>query len=66
MIVSGDLILDQGVRELADLHHLHNSAFTALFSDVSLDIRSLAVPGPTSTKYKKGGDVVVSVLDHVV
>jgi len=58
LIVSGDLILDQGVRELADLHHLHNSAFTALFSDVSLDIRSLAVPGPTSTKYKKEKDLV--------
>jgi len=58
LIVSGDLILDQGVRGVTDLHHLHNSSFTALFSQTMLDPKTVTVPGPASTKYKKEKDLV--------
>lgn len=58
LIVSGDLILDHGVREVTELHRLHRSSLTALFIGNMLDPKDVAVPGPKSTKYKKEKDVV--------
>jgi len=58
LIVSGDLILDQGVRGVADLHRQHRSALTALFSHSGLDPKTVEVPGPKSTKHRKEKDLV--------
>lgn len=48
MIVSGDLVTDFDVHELVDLHRVHRSSVTALFTTKSLDPRSVHVPGPKS------------------
>jgi len=58
LVVSGDLILDQGVREVTELHRLHRSSLTALFISNMLDPKNMVVPGPKSTKYKKEKDLV--------
>ena len=61
MVVSSDLVTDVQLRHLTDLHSVHSSSLTALFSHSVLDHKSVEVPGPKS-KPKKERDFVG--IDH--
>lgn len=53
MVLSSDLITDIQIHNITDLHRVHGSAVTALFSRAGLDPKNVPVPGP-KRKPKKG------------
>ena len=54
VIVSGDLMLEESMRGMVDMHRMNNAAFTAMLSKSMFDLKNIVVPGAKSTKYKKG------------
>jgi translation initiation factor eIF-2B subunit gamma len=58
LVVSGDLILEEGTRGLMDMHRINRSAFTAMVTKQSLDLKNLEMPGPKSSKFKKERDLI--------
>jgi len=58
VIVSGDLILEEGMRGMVDMHRMNNAAFTAMLSKSMFDLKNIVVPGAKSTKYKKERDLI--------
>ena len=54
VIVSGDLILEESMRGMVDMHRMNNAAFTAMLSKPMFDVKNAVVPGAKSTKHKKG------------
>ena len=67
MIVSGDLILEDGdVRGLVELHRTRSAAMTCLLSRSSLDLKAVSVPGAKTTKYKREGDLIGMKEDRLV
>ena len=67
MIVSGDVILDDGdVRGLVELHRTRSAAMTCLLSRSCVDLKAVSVPGAKTTKYKREGDLIGLKEDHLV
>jgi len=58
LVLSGDLILEQGTRSLVDKHLMNRAALTALLTKPIFDLKNIAVPGPKSTKFKKERDLI--------
>jgi len=65
LIVSGDLMLEESLRGVVDLHRMNNSSFTALLSKPMFDVKSAVVPGSKSTKHKKERDLIGLSGDRV-
>jgi len=57
LIVSGDVILEKGIRGLVDKHRINRSALTAMLAVESADMKSVTVPGP-KTKFKRDKDLI--------
>ena len=45
LIVSGDLILEESLRSVIDLHRMKSAACTALLAKNSVDMKNIVVPG---------------------
>ena len=45
LIVSGDLVMEESLRPVFDLHRTKNSALTTLLTNNSLDMKTVSVPG---------------------
>jgi len=58
VIVSGDLMLEESMRGMVDMHRMNNAAFTAMLSKPMFDLKNVVVPGAKSTKYKKERDLI--------
>ena len=56
-ILSCDLFTDFHVHQLVDLHRIHSSSMTALFTKNSLDLKSIGIPGP-KVKVKRERDFI--------
>ena len=56
-ILSCDLFTDLHVHQLLDIHRIHNSSVTALFTKNVLDMKSISVPGPKA-KVKREKDII--------
>lgn len=54
MIVSGDLVMEENMRGMVDMHRMNSSSFTALLSKPMFDVKTAVVPGAKTTKHKKG------------
>ena len=54
VLVSGDLVMEESMRGMVDMHRMNNAAFTALLSKPMFDVKNAVVPGAKSTKHKKG------------
>ena len=57
VIVSGDLMVEEGMRGMVDMHRMKNAAFTAMLAKPMFDVKNVVVPGAKSTKYKKGSNI---------
>ena len=57
VIVSGDLVMEQSMRSVVDLHLTKNSSFTTLLARTP-DLRTVTVPGSKATKYKRERDLI--------
>ncbi len=60
-VLTSDLFTDLSVHQLVDLHRIHRSSVTALFSKASLNLKDIVVPGPKS-KPKAERDIIG--IDH--
>lgn len=58
VLVSGDLVMEETMRGMVDMHRMNNSAFTALLSKSMFDVKTAVVPGAKSTKHKKERDLI--------
>jgi len=58
VIVSGDLVMEESMRGMVDMHRMNNSTFTALLSKPMFDVKTAVVPGAKSTKHKKERDLI--------
>jgi len=58
VIVSGDLMLEESMRGMVDMHKMNNASFTAMLSKPMFDLKNIVVPGAKSTKYKKERDLI--------
>ena len=56
-VLSCDLFSDFHVHQLMDLHRIHGSSVTSLFSKNSLDLKKIKIPGPQA-KVKKERDFI--------
>ena len=56
-VLSCDLFTDLHVHQLLDIHRIHDSSVTALFTKNLLDLKSIVVPGPKA-KVKREKDVI--------
>ena len=66
VIVSGDLVMEDSLRGLLDLHRMKSAAMTALLARTAADMRGVAVPGDKkSNKYKAERDLVGLHGDHL-
>ena len=54
LIVSGDLIIEESMKGMLDVHKMNSAAFTALLSKRMFDVKNMVVPGAKTTKHKKG------------
>jgi translation initiation factor eIF-2B subunit gamma len=57
VIVSGDLMVEEGMRGMVDMHRMNNAAFTAMLAKPMFDMKNVVVPGAKSTKHKKGSNL---------
>jgi len=65
LIVSGDLITGENLRNLTDLHRAKRSGLTMLLNKPAFDLKTLVVPGSKSNKYKAERDLVGLSEDRV-
>ena len=65
VIVSGDLVMEDSLRGLLDLHRMKSAAMTALLARTAADMRGVAVPGDKkSNTYTGARDLVGLHGDH--
>jgi len=64
LIVSGDLILEESLRGVIDLHRMKSAACTALLAKSTLDLKNIIVPGDKK-KFKKERDFIGLSGDHL-
>lgn len=64
LIVSGDLILEESLRGVIDLHRMKSAACTALLAKNSVDLKNIVVPGDKK-KFKKERDFIGLKGDHL-
>ena len=66
IIVSGDLVMEESLRGIMDLHRMKNASFTSLLAKNSIDMKAVIVPGDKkNTKYKKERDLIGLHGDHL-
>jgi len=58
VIVSGDLVMEESMRGMVDMHRMNSSAFTALLAKPMFDVKTAVVPGAKTTKHKKERDLI--------
>jgi len=58
LLVSGDIVTNQNLTRLTDLHRCKKSGLTLLLNKPAFDLKDLTVPGSKSTKYKKERDLI--------
>ena len=56
-VLSCDLFSDFHVHQLMDLHRIHGSSVTSLFSKNTIDLKKVVIPGP-KVKVKKERDFI--------
>jgi len=65
LLVSGDVVTNQHLRILTDLHRCKKSGLTLLLNKPAFDLKDLTVPGSKSNKYKKERDLIGLSGSHV-
>lgn len=58
LVVSGDLVSQESITSLADLHRANGADLSILLNRPAFDLNQIQVPGSKSTKYKKERDLV--------
>ena len=64
VIVSGDLVMQQSLRGVVDLHLTKDSSLTTLLASTP-DMKNVTVPGAKSNKYKKERDLIGLKDNHL-